>query len=259
MAAVALSSGVKLHYVDAGTGDPPLLFVHGWCCDHTFYEPQFEHFKSRHRVVALDLRGCGKSDKPASGYDIPTLTDDVAALCKEAGVERPVVIGHSLGGMMCVDLAARYPSIPRAIVADDPGPLAITPESRAVFEALLTAMEGPDSDRARRDYIGQMFSRSDDPERCRRITETMCSVPLPIALAMLRGVVTWSGQGMLSLITAPMLMLRCEPGGGNDPSRISGFKSDVMFGITAGAGHFHQLEVPDQVNAMIERFLETLP
>jgi len=256
--AVATRSGVKIHYVDEGAGDPAFVFIPGWCCDHTFYQPQFDHFKANHRVVALDPRGCGASDKPTGRYDIPTLADDVAALCREAGIERPVLVGHSLGAMVAVEVAGRYPSIPSAVVADDPGPLAITPESRVTFEAFIAALEGPDSDRARRDYIAGMFVRQDDPERCRWITEAMCSVPLPIALAQLRGVLTWNGLGALRLLTAPMLVLRCETGGDNDPTRLVGLKSDLRIGVTVGAGHFHQLEVPGQVNAMIARFVDGL-
>jgi pimeloyl-ACP methyl ester carboxylesterase len=256
---VSSSSEVKLQYAEAGTGDPPLLFIHGWCCDHTFFQPQFDHFKSTHRVVALDLRGCGDSDKPETGYDIPTLTDDVAALCREASIIKPVVVGHSLGGMIGVELAARHPSIPRAIVAVDPGPLAITPESRAVFEAFIAALEGPVSATARRGYIDGMFMPHDNAERRQWITDTMCSAPLPIAIAALRGVLSWNGLGALRLLTVPMLVLLSATGGSNDPDRLLSLRSGIQFGVTVGAGHFHQLEVPDQVNPMIERFIDTLP
>jgi len=63
--------GVKLHYEEAGAGDPPFVFVHGWCCNHTYFAPQFDHFAKNHRVVAVDLRGHGASDKPEQDYTIP--------------------------------------------------------------------------------------------------------------------------------------------------------------------------------------------
>ena len=81
----ATRDGLRLYYEREGDAEPPLLFVHGWCCDRTFFEPQFDHFKSSHTVVAMDLRGCGRSNRPEAGYDIPTLADDVAWLAGEIG------------------------------------------------------------------------------------------------------------------------------------------------------------------------------
>ena len=125
--------GVRLHYVAEGAGDPALVFVHGWCCNHTFFQPQFDHFKLSHRVVALDLRGCGESDQPKGGYDIPSLADDVAALSRHLGLTRPVIVGHSSGGMIAIELAARYASLAGALVAVDPGTIYPLPEVRNVF------------------------------------------------------------------------------------------------------------------------------
>jgi pimeloyl-ACP methyl ester carboxylesterase len=255
--AVANLSGVRLHYVEDGAGDPPLVFVHGWCCDLSYFQPQFDHFKAAHRVMAMDLRGCGRSDRPARGYDIPTLADDVAGLCRGLGLERAVIVGHSLGAMIALDMSLRHPSVVGAIVAVDPGPLAITPESRATFEALISALEGPESQSARADYIDRMFVALDDPERSARIKATMCSAPDEVAVGMLRGVVEWTGVGALRLCSVPMLIVLAEPGGGNDPSRLLVHNSSVKYGVTVGAGHFNQLEVPDQVNPMIERFLKS--
>jgi len=128
-------NGVRLYYDRAGSGEPELLFVPGWCCDHTAFEPQFDYFRNSHAVTALDLRGVGKSDGPEEGYSIPELTDDVAALCAEVGIEKPVVVGHSLGGMIAVELGARYSSLPRALVLVDPGPIDPLPDTPRFFAA----------------------------------------------------------------------------------------------------------------------------
>ena len=113
---------LRLYYERGGEGEPELLFVHGWCCDHTAFQPQFDYFERMHTVTALDLRGCGKSDCPESGYHIRDFADDLAQFCVQVAIEKPVVIGHSLGGMIAVELAARYPSFPRALVLVGPGP-----------------------------------------------------------------------------------------------------------------------------------------
>jgi pimeloyl-ACP methyl ester carboxylesterase len=246
---------VKLYYRQAGSGDSKLVFIHGWCCDHTFFQPQFDHFRSTHGVTTLDLRGCGESDRPKSGYDMATFADDVAWLSEELALDRPVVVGHSMGGGIAIELAARYPTLPAAVVAVDPGPLHPTPETRSLFEGFAARMEGPDGEAVRRAWVAS--GPFDDPELERRVVETMCSVPLQVAVPMLRDTtITWNGVAALLLCHVPMLVIRAAVGGSNDPTRLKALKPDLHVGVTVGAGHFHQLEVPAQVNAMIERFVQ---
>lgn len=245
--------GLKLYYERAGSGDPELLFVPGWCCDHTAFQPQFDHFAQTHTVTTLDLRGCGSSDRPEAGYTIPELADDVARFCGEVGIEKPVVIGHSLGGMIVVELAARHPFVPRALVLVDPGPIDPLPSSIAFFRSFVAQLEGPSGEQVRRIFIGDMGARDD--ELARWIVEMMCAVPLPIATAVMRGLTAWNGVGAMGLCTVPTLLLRAGLNDDPDAVRLRAIKPDLEVGITVGAGHFHQLEVPDQVNAMIARFL----
>ena len=72
---------------------------------------------------------------------------------------------------------------------------------------------------------------------------------------MLRGVIAWNGVEALLLCYAPVLVLRSQPGGSNDPARILQSSPNFQFGTTVGAGHFHQLEVPEQITPMIEKFV----
>lgn len=246
---------LRLHYERSGSVEPELLFVHGWCCDGSAFAPQFEHFARTHFVTALDLRGCGRSDQPGDGYTIPVLADDVARFCAAVGIDRPVVVGHSLGGMIAVELAARYPALPRALVLVDPGPIDPLPETIERFSAFADQLESPSGEDARRLYVQDMGAR--DEKLARWIVDLMCATPLPLAAAVMRGVVAWNGVGPLRACSAPTLLLRATLGANPDVVRLLAIKPDLQVGITVGAGHFHQLEVPDQVNAMIERFLAT--
>lgn len=245
--------GLKLYYKRAGSGEPELLFLPGWCCDHSAFQPQFEHFAQRHPVTSLDMRGVGESDAPADGYTIPELADDVAAFCAAAGIEKPVVIGHSLGGMIAVELGGRSGALPGALILVDPGPIDYLPETVEFFTGLAERLEGPDGMDVRREYVHDMGALDD--ELAHWIVDHMCTPAQPVAAAVIRGVSEWSGREPFERCEVPVLLIRAEIAPDTDVLRLREMKPDLEVAITVGAGHFHQLEVPEQVNAMIERFL----
>lgn len=249
--------GVDLYYEVEGGGEPPLVLVHGWCCDRTFFRPQLDHFRNSNTVVALDLRGCGRSARPENGYAMRDYADDVAFLCRELGLTGIVVVGHSLGGMIGIELAARHPSLVRAVVAVDPGPIDVLPEARLAYDSLAASMEGPDGEAVRRAFVEGNFPAAADAELRRSIVETMTSTPLPLATHMLREAFEWNGVGALRRCAAPLLVVLSATGGSNDPARLLAHRPDAHIGVTVGVGHFCQLEAPEQVTPMIERFLAT--
>ena len=110
MTQFASVAGVRLAYDCAGAGDPPMVFVHGWGCDRSYFAPQVSHFSVRHAVATVDLRGHGDSDAPdpaPGAYDIAVLADDVLAVAAAAGLRQPVLVGHSLGALAGLVCAAR--------------------------------------------------------------------------------------------------------------------------------------------------------
>ena len=252
--AYATRDGVRTYYEQAGAGALAFVFVHGWCCDHTFFAPQYEHFGARGNVTTYDLRGCGRSDRPED-YEIATLADDLAWLCADLEISKPVVVGHSLGGVLALELAARHPSLPGAVVAVDPGAFDPLPEFREAIPSLGARLEDPAEEDPRHAYVPALFRPTDDQERAQRIADTMCAVPRGIAAAQLRGYLRWDGVAALAACTVPLLVLTPKPGGSNDPARLLALKPDLQVGVTVGAGHFHQLDAAEQVTPMIERFV----
>src|SRR5207248_9077185 len=104
-------------------------------------------------------------------------------------------------------------------------------------------------------YVEDMGAR--DEELARWVADLMCAAPLPAAAAVIRGIDAWSGADAFARCSVSTLLLRAELRENPDAIRLRAIKPDLEVGLTVGAGHFHQLEVPEQVNAMIERFLTT--
>lgn len=104
----ATVDGVRLHYVAGGEG-PPLVLVPG--AHHTWwgYHKVMPALARRHRVVAVDIRGMGGSDKPATGYDKRTMARDIHGLVRQLGYERVAIAGHDIGSMVAFSFAANHP------------------------------------------------------------------------------------------------------------------------------------------------------
>jgi pimeloyl-ACP methyl ester carboxylesterase len=245
--------GARLAVLDRGVGSPPLLFLHGWCCDHTYFAPQLEHFSRRHRVVAPDQRGFGRSDRPAGEYAIETLADDAAWLCRELGVERPVVVGHSLGGAVALALAGRHPELPAGIALCDPA--VFTAEAGDPIRAeLIEGLARDDHRRVAEEFIREyLFLPGDDAARRERIVAAMCETPQRVMLAAFRSLVAFDDAAAARSCRAPVLVI--EAGAPFiDRARLLAALPEARIESTPGVGHFHQLEAPERVNAILERF-----
>jgi pimeloyl-ACP methyl ester carboxylesterase len=246
-------NGVRLAFEDRGAGKPAFVFVHGWTCDRSFFAPQADHFARRHRVVSVDLRGHGESDKPPGPYPVATFAEDIAEIVEQAQLGKVVAVGHSLGGLIVLQMAASFPDRVAGIVMVDPPPLVPPPERLAALEAMAAALEAGD-DGPRRQFIESMFLPTSDRRLIAQITTAMLAAPGHVAAAAMRGAVAFDIAAAASACRAPALLIAANPQR-NPPHLVTQRLPNLVLGCTVGAGHFNQLETPDQINAMIEALL----
>ncbi len=110
--------GVKVHYESYGAGKDAVVFIHGWTCDLTFWRGQAPVYNNR-RSLLIDLPGHGQSDKPKVAYPVEFFARGIEAVLHDAGVERAVLVGHSLGGPIAYSFIRLFPAQAKALVLVD--------------------------------------------------------------------------------------------------------------------------------------------
>ena len=248
-----LPGGDWIAWDEAGDGAPPVVLLHGWCCDRGFLAPQQAHLAARHRSIAIDLPGHGASDAPRRDYQAAALATDVGWLCDRLELARPIVVGHSLGGAVAVELGLSRPAQVAAVVVLDTtiGP---APATRAAWAELVAGLDGPDYRAAARRAIEALyFLPTDDPERRERIVAAMTAAPQHVMRDGMAGVAAWDSERIAGL-RVPLLHV-ARSVGGTDHDHLRRLCPAAFTGRVVGSGHFITLEVPEQVNAMLDRFI----
>lgn len=133
--ATATVNGVRLHYVEQGTGTPVVL-GHGLCMDHSMFEAQVEALSHRYRVIVPDWRGHGGSEARAEDYSMEDQADDLAALLRHLGVTSAHIGGMSMGGMIGLRFALRYPEMTRSLLLIDTDAGPEHPTRQELYEGL---------------------------------------------------------------------------------------------------------------------------
>jgi haloacetate dehalogenase len=103
------ANGIRIHYARAGAG-PPVVLLHGWPQTSHMWRLVIPPLAERHTVIAPDLRGYGRTDAPAGGYDKRTMAADVRALARSLGFERFALVGHDRGARVAHRLALDHPA-----------------------------------------------------------------------------------------------------------------------------------------------------
>ncbi|NQW22939.1 MAG: alpha/beta hydrolase [SAR202 cluster bacterium] len=113
--------GLSFHYRNWGGSGQPIVLLHGLASTCHIWDMVAPILAQDHAVIAVDQRGHGETDKPDEGYDIATVTQDALGVIKQLGVDKPIVIGHSWGGSVALNLAVVAPESVKGLTWVDGG------------------------------------------------------------------------------------------------------------------------------------------
>jgi len=270
--------GHRRAFVKTGSG-PAVLLLHGMGCDHTTWDPVVARLARRHTVIAPDLLGHGKSDKPRADYSVGGYANGMRDLLTVLGIDKATVVGHSLGGGVAMQFGYQFPERTERLVLVAPGGLgpevtpiiravtlpgfytamgvATLPGVRQVTTGLLRAVARSDRAGLRDlDEIATIVDNLKDP-RARRALKHVVS-----ACVDLRGqIITMVDRAYL---TREMPM--CVIWGSDDlviPTKhadhVRRLAETAEVKIVGNAGHFPHKDHPDEFVKTVEKFIRTNP
>jgi pimeloyl-ACP methyl ester carboxylesterase/putative sterol carrier protein len=245
--------GLRTYYEETGSG-PPLVCIHAACQDTLMYRHVLAGLSDRFRVIALDAPGHGKTLVPEGGpfTDVTRHAEFNEAFMDALGIERPVLVGCSMGGNMVLELGARRPGGYRAIVSCEGA--AHTPTIDQFTLEMLDANGA---------VLAEAFARSltgprTPPARAEEVVWQLCRATPAIMKADLAGYTAFDKRSVVGRIQDPVLLLR----GDRDWLVTREMVEETAAGIAAariveleGTGHYPMIENPVEFNAAVRAFL----
>jgi pimeloyl-ACP methyl ester carboxylesterase len=255
---VLSADGVPVRYAVYGGGLPAIVFVHGWCCDRRYWLGQVGHFAARFTVVTVDLAGHGESGTGRRSWTMPAFGEDVAAVVIRLDLPEVVLVGHSMGGDVVVEVARRLRPRVRGLVwadvyrsLDESGSDAATGEETAAFMAPFRADFGA----ATRAFVRHIANADTDPGLVDRIAEDMAAAPAHIALDALRHAISNEPAVIAGLRQAAVPAVAINPG--SPPTDIESLaRHGIATTVLPAVGHFLMLQDPAGFNQLLGKVIE---
>ena len=261
----------SMHFIRAGAGAPPLVFVHGFACAHDDWGAQLAHFRDRHEVLACDLRGHGATPGTPGQCTIVRQGADVAGWLRDLGLREVVLIGHSMGCRVVLEAARLEPARFAALVLLDGSMVGMGDPAQA--EAVVRSIGGAAGFPAFADaqFQGMFLGES---ALSRRIVARARALPGPIGAGLYASLANWDVEHMraaLGEVRVPLLAIQSTwmdasrrrlplAEGQSSPwlDLVRETVASARVEVIAGAGHFPQIERATEVNALIDTFIAPL-
>jgi len=242
--------GVEIAYTVHRVGTPTLVLVHGWMCNQGYWETQIAPLAERFGVVTVDLPGHGKSGRNRANWSIDAFGGDVAALITHLGLDKVIVAGHSMGGLVAVAAARTLPGKVIGVIGVDTLHDAGRRYNPEEVERLLSGLEQAFVPTCT-GFVRGMFVPGSDAALVDRITGDMCSGPGEIGVALLRAYVAFDLAGALAAAGVPIRSINADLW----PTNLEGNRALADFDVVIlkGYGHFLMQEAPEELaRAMVE-------
>jgi pimeloyl-ACP methyl ester carboxylesterase len=256
-------NGTDLHYRDGGNGKDVVLLLHAFPLNSGMWSRQMAALGKRHRVLAPDYRGLGKSGVSTEASTIELLAQDLRALLQEARVERAAVVGLSMGGYLAFELYRQAPALFRGIVLCDTRAKADDDEGKATREKFAKTALERGLGWVAEEMVPKLLRPHPDPAIVKEVRALVAEgTPAGVAAAQ-RGMARRpDSTPTLATISCPALVVVGAEDGLTPPAEAEkmakGIPGAKLVKIP-GAGHLSNVEAAEAFDAALEGFVAALP
>ncbi len=251
--------GVPIYFEVRGEGSPALLFIHGWSCDRSYWDAQVEHFSQNHRVVAVDLAGHGESGQDRAEWTSKAFGNDVIAVIEKLNLDNVILIGHSMGGVIMVEVASRIPERIIGLVGADTLNNLEEEITQEIFDE-FTAPFREDFPKAVDEFVRTMFPETADPVLVEKIAADISSAPPEVGIATFDGIFDYwmnNMKGASKKIQVPVICINSDLEV-NNPEGNKKYIENYELMLMPGVGHFVMNEDPEKFNRLLEGAIEKI-
>jgi len=247
------TDGVEIAYTVHRIGAPSLMLVHGWMCDQSYWDEQAPVLAEAFGVVTVDLAGHGASGTNRESWTIASLGDDVKAVIDKVGLEQVVVAGHSMGGLVALDVARKLPGTVIGVIGVDTLHDATPEWDSEEMEQFLSALE-QDFPATCDQFVRSMFVEGAEATLVDEVAQDMCSGPGEVGAALLPAYMAFDFPEAFAQAGVPIRAINADKW----PTDVDGNRELADFDLTLleGYGHFLMQEAPDELSqAMVDATL----
>ncbi len=254
------ASGMGIHYLRTGGAKPPVVLLHGLMGSGACWTPLARALEHGFDVVMPDARGHGGSSAPQHGYRYDDHASDVVGLIRELELARPVLLGHSMGGMTAAVVASRGAEIIRGLILVDP--TFLSPErQREVHESDVADQHRRTLGLQTSDLVAEIQARH--PRRSPEIVELQAEARLQTSISAFDVLMPPNPEyrDLVRAIVVPTLLVI----GDNSPvvtpemaAELRGLNSRVRVEQIRGAGHGLPFDQPERLGEVVLSFLREL-
>jgi len=251
--------GVHVQYRVYGSGEPALVFIHGWSCDSNYWREQLAAFDKKYTVVTVDLAGHGGTDGNRTDWSITRFGQDVATALSAVPNKQIILVGHSMGGPVAIEAARLLKGRVIGIIGVDTFKSIGAPvPTKVQVDAALKPFEA--------DFIGQtrtlvadhLFVKGSHPQLAQKIAYDMSLSSPRVAVPSMRAVLGYDFTEPLKDISVPIVAINSDLGEPVNEARIRKVLPKFRAVTLPGTGHFLMMEDPQRFNPALDAEVTTL-